>query len=249
MKKFFVPVTIVSTLSFLFLISTSLKAKPGKMIKAAAMVEPAAAPVETEANAKAFAEKLYDSLQLDALGLKQEVLTNALAGQEQMAERNLLKNDNILTICDFSQSSKKKRLYVIDVENYKVLVNTYVAHGKNSGLQTADRFSNIPESLQSSLGFYVTSETYSGKHGLSLRLDGVEAGFNDNARARAIVMHGADYIGANRLNAPYMGRSFGCPAVPRAESKEIINLLKEGTCLFVYHPDKNYLSKSKLLNS
>ncbi|HZH94342.1 MAG TPA: murein L,D-transpeptidase catalytic domain family protein, partial [Flavisolibacter sp.] len=127
-------------------------------------------------------------------------------------------------------------------------LNTFVAHGRNSGLDYAEKFSNTPESLQSSLGFYVTKSTYSGKHGLSLKLSGVERGFNDNAESRAVVIHGADYIGADRLSSPYMGRSFGCPAVPQEQSERVINYLKNGTCLFIYHPTQKYLHGSKILN-
>ncbi|MDQ6609249.1 MAG: murein L,D-transpeptidase catalytic domain family protein, partial [Bacteroidota bacterium] len=123
-----------------------------------------------------------------------------------------------------------------------------VAHGKNSGLTSAERFSNRPESLESSLGFYVTRETYFGKHGLSLKLSGQEKGFNDQAEKRAIVIHGAEYIGTNRADAAYMGRSFGCPAVPQSQSEKVINLLKNGTCLFIYHPTQQYLHGSKILN-
>ena len=128
-------------------------------------------------------------------------------------------------------------------------MNTWVAHGKNSGAEYANRFSNTPESLQSSLGFYVTSATYIGKHGLSLRMNGVDPGFNDKALERTIVIHGAAYVDAARAKAGmYMGRSWGCPAVPQKESAKIISTIKNGTCLFIYHPSRNYLLTSKILN-
>ena len=139
-------------------------------------------------------------------------------------------------------------MYIIDVKNYKVLFNTYVAHGKNTGLQYAEKFSNRPESLQSSLGFYVTKTTYFGKHGRSLKLSGLEPAINDQAEARAVVVHGATYIGAHRLAAPYMGRSFGCPAVPQEVSNKVIDLIQDGTCMFIYHPSQNYLKQSSILN-
>ena len=191
---------------------------------------------------------LYDSLKLHSLGLPKEVMYMAYKGHQYLVNKGQVNNADILAIADFSQSSKKKRLYIIDTKNFRVLKNTYVAHGKNTGLNYAERFSNTPESLQSSLGFYVTKSTYFGKHGLSLKLAGVERGFNDNAEARAVVIHGANYIGENRLTAPYMGRSFGCPAVPQAQSEEVINMLKNGTCLFIYHPTQQYLHGSKILN-
>lgn len=191
---------------------------------------------------------IYDSLRLADLGLPKEVLALAYAGQQRLARQGKLGNENVVAVCDFSQPSHKKRLYIIDVANYRLLMNTYVAHGKNTGLAEAERFSNTPESLQSSLGFYVTKGTYFGKHGLSLKLSGQEKGFNDNAEARAVVVHGADYIGENRLGGAYMGRSFGCPAVPQAQSERVINYLKNGSCLFIYHPTAKYLKNSKILN-
>jgi hypothetical protein len=183
------------------------------------------------------------------MGLSFEAMQYAYQGYMKLKEKGAIKKDAVLSVCDFSQPSSKKRLYIIDVKRFRVLKNTYVAHGKNSGLQYASDFSNTHESLQSSLGFYVTTGTYFGKHGLSLRLEGKEPGINCNAAERAIVVHGADYIGPHRLGAPYMGRSFGCPAVPQPEADEVINTIKNGTCLFIYHPSKKYLNNSKLLNS
>ncbi|OLY94603.1 hypothetical protein BUE76_02060 [Cnuella takakiae] len=209
----------------------------------------APAALDLKATAAAASTALYDSLHLDQLGLSPEAMQYAYLGFLQLKDKGALRNEDVLSIVDFSQSSFKKRLYIIDVANFKVLRNTYVAHGKNSGLQYASNFSNTPESLQSSLGFYVTKGTYFGKHGLSLRLDGKESGINCQAEARAIVVHGAEYIGTHRLGAPYMGRSFGCPAVPQAEASEVINTIKDGTCMFIYHPSKKYLQSSKLLNS
>jgi hypothetical protein len=139
-------------------------------------------------------------------------------------------------------------MYIVDVKHFRVLLNTYVAHGKNSGLEYAKNFSNKLQSLQSSLGFYITKNTYFGKHGLSLKLSGLDRGFNDNAERRAVVVHGAQYIGESRADAAYMGRSFGCPAVPQAQSAKVINLIKDGTCLFVYHPSTSYVNKSTVLN-
>ena len=192
---------------------------------------------------------IYDSLHLDNLGLSREVMQFAYKGQQKLIEQGELNNEDIIAVVDFSQASNKKRLYIIDTRNYRVLYNTYVAHGKNSGLNYAERFSNIPESLQSSLGFYRTKGTYFGKHGLSLKLDGLENGFNNKAEERAIVMHGAEYIGSNRVGSAYMGRSFGCPAVPQEQSAKIINMLKNGSCLFNYHPTQKYLNASKILNA
>src|SRR5690606_9287043 len=146
---------------------------------------------------------------------------------------------DVLSICDFSQSSKRKRLYIIDLEQKKLLMQTFVAHGKNSGSEYAKNFSNRPESHQSSLGFYVTRSTYYGEHGLALKIDGLERGINDKAFARNIVVHGSDYVGNSFLkNNKKIGRSFGCPAVPREQAPKIIQTIKQGTCLFIYHPSK-----------
>ena len=164
-------------------------------------------------------------------------------------EEGVVQNTQYLTIVDFSQSSRKKRFYLLDVKNQELELNTFVAHGKNSGVDQAVRFSNTPESEASSLGFYVTKETYRGKHGLSLKLAGLEDGFNDNAEARAIVVHGANYVNAGRVRSAYMGRSQGCPALPQAQAAKVINLIKGGSSLFVYHPSQKYLNNSKILNS
>ena len=192
---------------------------------------------------------LYNAINLSAYGLSAEAFNYAWTGYQELLERNKIRRINYLTICDFSQSSGKKRLYIIDIENQRLVTNTYVAHGKNSGGEFATTFSNKPESLQSSLGFYITSSTYIGKHGLSLRIYGVDPGYNDKALERTIVIHGAAYVDPARAKAGvFMGRSWGCPAVPEKESASIINTIKEGSCLFIYHPGKNYLLGSKILN-
>jgi hypothetical protein len=195
------------------------------------------------------ADVLYNNINLQQYGLSGEAFNYAWKGYQRLLEKKLVSRTDYLTICDFSQSSKKKRLYVIDVANNKLIINTYVAHGKNSGGEYATKFSNRIESLQSSLGFYITSNTYTGEHGLSLRIKGVDPGYNDKALERSIVIHGAAYVDAVRANAGiFMGRSWGCPAVPQKESKNIITTIKNGTCLFIYHPSKNYLLGSKILN-
>lgn len=192
---------------------------------------------------------LYYTAELSNSGLSKEAFDYAWKGYEYLLQQNKITKDQYLSICDFSQSSANKRLYIIDVTNGKLLINTYVAHGRNSGREFATQFSNIPESLQSSLGFYLTSDTYIGSHGLSLRVNGLEPGFNDKAYERSIVIHGAAYVDAARAKAGvFMGRSYGCPAVPENESSTIINTIKNGSCLFIYHPSVNYLQHSKILN-
>lgn len=189
----------------------------------------------------------YDSLHLNLKGLSLQAYEFAKMGFDKLLQEGKLVNDSIISIIDFSLPSNKKRLFIIDLKNYKVLHNTLVAHGKNTGTEWATSFSNQNSSLKSSPGFYLTRETYQGKHGLSLRLEGLEAGINDHAYERGIVVHGADYVSESLANARgFIGRSHGCPAVPDQESRPIINTIKEGTCLFIYHP--SYVDKSVVLN-
>lgn len=192
---------------------------------------------------------LYDSLRLKQYGLRKEALEYALRGYKKLLQSEALPNDSVLSICDFSQSSRKKRLYVIDLANKKLLINTYVAHGKRSGEEFAWSFSNKPESYKSSLGFYVTRNTYQGANGLSLNIDGLEQGINDKAFERRIVIHSSNYVGRRWLKENKIsGMSLGCPAVPVVVLNRIIETIKEGSCLFIYHPTKYYLVRSNILN-
>ncbi|MBS1601351.1 MAG: murein L,D-transpeptidase catalytic domain family protein [Bacteroidetes bacterium] len=214
-------------------------------------------PVTTKSTraskAAAFAEEvtnLYDQIDLKEVGLTKKAFEYALKGYYYLLEHHWLSKTNILSICDLSQSSRNKRLYIVDLEEKKVLVNTYVAHGHNSGMEYASSFSNSPSSHKTSLGFYVTQGTYYGNNGLSLKMRGMEKGFNDRAGGRNIVVHGSEYVGPDFLQMnKFCGRSYGCPAVPADESENIIDLIKEGSCLFIYHPTKKYISRSKILNS
>ncbi|MBC7651391.1 MAG: murein L,D-transpeptidase catalytic domain family protein, partial [Deinococcales bacterium] len=137
---------------------------------------------------------LYDSLQLQMKGLSKEAYNYALLGYNKLMQSGKLKNNETLTIIDFSLPSTAKRLFVIDMKVGEILFNTLVSHGRNSGKDMANDFSNNNNSFKSSLGFYLTSETYIGKHGLSMRLEGEEKGINDNAISRGIVMHSAEYV-------------------------------------------------------
>ncbi len=196
-----------------------------------------------------FINRLYDSTGLHESGLQKNVLEVAIEGFSKLMVKGKLNKDSILTIVDFSKSSKQKRLYVIDLKNEVLLFNTLVAHGRNSGMEYARSFSNIPSSNKSSLGFYVTQSTYRGENGYSLRLQGVERNINDRALGRSIVMHGAQYANPQFLaERGILGRSYGCPAVPTEKHKEIIDAIKEGSCLFIYSPDKKYFKLSTILN-
>jgi hypothetical protein len=192
----------------------------------------------------------YDSMDLNEMGLAKETFDYAIKGYNYLVQQGKLAKDNIISIIDFSQPSSKKRLFVIDLDACRVLFNTYVAHGVNSGKAYADQFSNKPDSYMSSLGFYETQNTYLGGNGYSLRLDGLEKGFNDNAGKRDIVIHGAGYVDESLIKSQgYIGRSWGCPALPEKLHKSIIDKIKDGTCLFIYSPDSNYLQKSKIINA
>ena len=160
------------------------------------------------------------------------------------------KKEDILTLIDFSKPSTEERLYVFDMRAPKMLFHTHVAHGRNSGDNYATSFSNVNGSHQSSLGFYRTGSTYIGRNGYSLILDGLEKGINDNARERAIVIHGAAYANPSVIeSAGRLGRSFGCPALPQAVSKEIIDTIKGGSLLFIYADDNSYLAQSEILSN
>jgi L,D-transpeptidase catalytic domain len=198
----------------------------------------------------ATATSIYADMDLEDSGLSRQAFQNAWVGYYKLRKKGLLKKTNVLTICDFSQSSSNQRMYVIDVRNRRVLYRTYVAHGINSGEEYANSFSNKMESCKSSLGFYITSGTYSGVNGISLRIDGVDKGFNDNARKRAIVIHGANYV-SMRVVHKYgmMGTTFGCPAIPTEMTTQIIPVVKHGSCFFIYYPSKKYLTESPVLNS
>ena len=186
---------------------------------------------------------LYDSLGLKNHGLSEQAFYYAWSGFQKLKLHN-----PIVAVADFTQSSRNKRLYVIDLLKGKVLLNTYVAHGRNSGQEFAEKFSNDNSSYQSSLGFYKTLGTYQGKHGLSLRLEGLDKGINDRALERAIVMHGANYVSESFIkNTGRLGRSLGCPAVSVADSKKLISMLCNGAGLFIYSGDQNYVKKSTVL--
>lgn len=174
--------------------------------------------------------------------------SNGILGYTKLEEENKVEKQ-LLTIVDFSLPSTEKRLWVLDMASNEVLFHTYVAHGTNTGGNMATAFSDTPNSLQSSLGFYVTAETYYGRNGLSLFIDGMEKGFNSNARARYVVIHGADYANPDFIKRNgRLGRSYGCPAVPTALTQDIIDTIKGQSVLFVYHTDENYARNSKYLN-
>jgi hypothetical protein len=160
-----------------------------------------------------------------------------------------LTNKKLLSIIDYSKPSTEKRFFIIDVENRKLLYNTLVAHGNRSGYLNATKFSNRIGSHKSSLGFFRTGNSYYGKRGYSLQLEGLEKGINDNARLRGIVIHGANYVDERFVNGNgVIGRSWGCPSVSKKISREIIDLIKGGSLLYIYADDELYKEKSEIAN-
>ena len=202
----------------------------------------------TRANFEDVVGNMYETIGLATYGLGYDVFRHAMVGYYSLAKEGALNNTGLLTIIDFGKPSTAKRFYTIDVINKKVKYHTYVAHGRNTGENLASKFSNTPHSNQSSLGFYVTGETYVGSKGYSLRLDGKEKNFNDKIRSRAVVIHAADYATESWIRRyGRLGRSQGCPALPPHLNREIIDTIKDRTAIFTYYPDESYLGASRYL--
>lgn len=183
------------------------------------------------------------------LNLEKEICYKAFDQAMQGYKKLRIKNKDIVTLIDFTKPSTEKRLIILNLKEKKMLLKSYVAHGKRSGDNFAKYFSNKNGSHQSSLGFYTTGETYKGRNGYSLILNGQEKGINDLARTRAIVIHAADYANPSVIkNSGRLGRSFGCPALPEDINNEVIDIIKNGTLLYIYADNKNYLSQSKVLS-
>lgn len=199
---------------------------------------------------KTIAIDTYTLVNLADTGLSRDAFDLAVKGLRKLDTNHQLQNSEIVTIADYSQSSNKKRLYVIDLKNNRLLFNTYVAHGRNTGGEYANSFSNEEGSLRSSLGFYITKHPITGSHtGFALMIEGVEKGINDNASKRAIIIHAADYATEDFIKKyGRLGRSLGCPALPPDMNKPIIETIKDGTCLFIYNPNNTYICNSSLLN-
>jgi hypothetical protein len=186
-------------------------------------------------------ENIYNTLNTNSFILPElKTFTEALKGFYLLKEKGFIQKD-ILTLVDFSLSSNLKRLWVIDLSTHTILFQSLVAHGRNTGEEFASAFSNVSSSFKSSLGFYSTGEIYQGKHGISLRLDGLEKGINDQARNRGVVMHGADYVSESFIrDHKRLGRSQGCPAIPVELTDEIIQAIKGKSCLYIYHPSRSF---------
>jgi hypothetical protein len=173
----------------------------------------------------------------------------ALQGYYNLKRQGLIRREGFITLIDFNKPSDSKRLFIIDINSGTVIQSALVAHGKGSGDVIATSFSNMPGSNMSSLGFYLTENTYIGKNGYSLVLKGLDLGINDMAESRSIVIHGANYVSEEYVRQTgHLGRSQGCPALSMDEYQEVIDLIKDGSCLFIYHDEQDYASRSVVLN-
>jgi L,D-transpeptidase catalytic domain len=230
---------------------------PASPVTAAAVVAPVVMPAPLAPVARAavapvagMLDATLERLAANAPGLKREVLRLALVARDAAAKEGLAKKDELLTVIDYSLPSTAKRLWVFDVKSGDVLFNELVAHGKNTGDNYARRFSNDDGSLETSLGLFRTASTYIGGNGYSLRLAGLEPGFNDKAERRSVVMHGAPYVSEDfAAQHGRIGRSWGCPALSQKVAGKVIDTIKGGSLVFSYFPDHDWLSHSKFVGS
>lgn len=206
------------------------------------------ASLTPDSKLEASIQNLYKNINAKAYELNYNAFHYAMLGYATMKAQKALKNEEILTIIDFTKNSCQKRFYTINLATQEIVYNTWVSHGKKSGNKDCTRFSDIPESHQSSIGFYTTGRSYMGKHGESLRLHGNEQGYNANAYKRAVVIHGAEYVSEGFIKSNgRLGRSLGCPALPMGIHKQVINTIKDGSLVFAYYNDTDYLRRSKYL--
>lgn len=244
-KKIIYPILMIG---FIFVVlswkaTPSLELKPEKLeIASTSLTEniPSSSDLIDEQIQTAF-----QNTGLEKSKLSYDVFRKAYVGFLNLkATGKIPASASVMSIADFNMSSKSKRLWIVDIDKEEILLNTWVSHGRGSGGDMATKFSNINSSHQSSLGFYVTGEVYYGKHGRSLRLDGMDVGYNHKARERAIVLHGAEYVSANTIKSlNRLGLSHGCPAVPLALTNQIIDLVKDKTVLFIHSSTSSYSSK------
>lgn len=251
LKPIRLPIAILFAFSTFINFSFSFKENnsPKKLFIASAFNDSADNLFTPDKTEKVAAVDVYSAMNLDKKGLSKQAFDLALKGYNNLLHKKLVHNKNIITVIDFSKPSSQKRLFVIDLKKNKIIFQSLVAHGRNSGLEYATSFSNENDSHKSSLGFYITMNTYSGECGYALKLKGCDKGFNDNAYERAIVIHGSEYVTDEFLQSNgFLGRSWGCPALPEKMSKKIIDFIKNGSCVFLYHPTQKYLQNSSVLN-
>ena len=192
--------------------------------------------------------KLANTFVSETQGLKPQVARTALTAYQNALKKGIKDNKGIITVIDYSMPSTAKRMWVLNVNTQKVLFNTLVAHGKNSGANYATTFSNKRNSDETSLGLYQTANVYHGHDGLAIRLNGLDKGYNSNAMVRDVVIHGATYVSQSFAKAQgRIGRSWGCPAVSKKMIKPIINTIKGGTLVLAYYPSHSWLANSVYL--
>lgn len=219
-----------------------------RLLLIAAAVFTLAGPTAHAACSLSPSDSLVTSLVKQAPGLRSDVLKMALGAEQCAAKQGLVKRPDLLTVIDYSLPSSTPRLFVFNLATHKLLFRELCAHGKNSGDDLAKFFSNSAGSLATSLGLFVTADTYVGHNGYSLRLKGLEEGINDMAWDRAIVLHGAAYVSREAIKVlGRLGRSWGCPAVPSEVADKIIDTIRGGSAIFAYYPEKSWLSKSIFL--
>ncbi|WP_207430533.1 murein L,D-transpeptidase catalytic domain family protein [Sabulibacter ruber] len=245
MKRKFFAFSFIALLSFeIPAHSISLNGKIEPDTASVATTTPVAEVTSARDSFEDYLDNLYDEADLKKAGLSFDVFRRAATGYFNLKQKNKLnRNKSLLTVIDFNKSSRERRFWVIDMDKKKVLYRSLVAHGEGSGADRAVKFSNLVNSHMSSLGFYVTENTYTGKHGLSLKLSGLDKGFNTNAKSRAVVVHGANYVSDSFIKQHgRLGRSHGCPALPTEISSKVIQLIKGGTCLYIDAQSQNYTS-------
>jgi hypothetical protein len=218
-------------------------------IASLSVADPEPKPLDAREVFLSFADSFYDCVKESKISYK--ALQYGLKGYHHLKSNSKLKKKTHLTIVDFSLSSSEERMFIIDVEKNEIVHKSLVAHGMETGDLDAVTFSNEHDSHMSSLGFYITGRVYRGKHEESIKLHGLERGFNDNAYDRGVVIHRADYCDRDFLesNSNVLGRSYGCPAVPFNEYDKLLNMVRDGSCFFIYYPDKDYLRESRMVNS
>lgn len=220
--------------------------RPVSLLASAALVLAAVTMPARADNAGGRGNPLLSQLQRLAPEADPQVLALALESAECASASGTIPAPRRLAVIDYSRPSTERRLWVFDLSAPRVLYTEYVAHGRASGENLPTAFSNLDSSHQSSLGLFATAEVYTGHNGVSMRMDGLEPGFNDHARDRAIVMHGANYVDPQMAQRQgRLGRSYGCPAVRPAVAEGMIDALKDGQLVFAYYPDQQWLTQSK----
>jgi hypothetical protein len=227
--------------------TTAMAAAPAAPVTTTAPAVEASATSGVDAELASFDMAAWRGTEIP--GLSPVVLKLALSASRCAVSSGAAAGPSTLSIIDYSRPSSEPRLWVLDLATRTVLYHELVSHGQGSGGNLPTKFSNLPDSHQTSLGLFVTDTPYVGRNGYSLRLDGLDAGFNDRARERAIVMHGAPYVNAEITKSlGRLGRSHGCPAVREAVARELIDRVKGGSLVFAYYPDEEWLSSSKYLS-